>query len=223
MSVLSPPVAIHCLVRFPAGFLGLFVLAAIPRLFSLRQRDFNLGDAVAEVDPQRNDGQSLGLNAARQFIDFAPVQKQFAAAKRLMIPWPSGQVLRDMRVHQKRAAGFEVHVRIANVSLTLTKRLHFRAVQYQARLVFLQQMIIVRGRTILRDNHLFGAFRVLGLHRSYSWLGHNLSFYLMPRLIETSGQHLLQHLAGNPVVNEPANPTWPSKRKALAHGTVCPA
>src|SRR5208283_144265 len=56
---LSPPVAIHGLLCFPAGILVTFVLAAVPRLFALGQGDFDLGNAVAEINPQGNDGQTF--------------------------------------------------------------------------------------------------------------------------------------------------------------------
>ncbi len=56
---LSPPIVVHGLFDFPASFLGAFVLAAVPRLLALRQGDFDLGDAVTEINPQRYDGQTL--------------------------------------------------------------------------------------------------------------------------------------------------------------------
>jgi len=56
---LSPPIVVHGLLDFPASFLGAFVLAAVPGLLALRQGDFDLGDAVAKVDFQRDDGQTL--------------------------------------------------------------------------------------------------------------------------------------------------------------------
>ena len=54
--VLSPPIAIESLFGFAASFLGALVLAAVPGFFALRESDFDLGDAVAKIDPQRNDG-----------------------------------------------------------------------------------------------------------------------------------------------------------------------
>ncbi len=56
---LSPPVAIHGLIGFPAGFLGTFILAAVPSFLALRQSDFDLGNAIAEIDTQWNDGQAF--------------------------------------------------------------------------------------------------------------------------------------------------------------------
>jgi len=56
MMRLSPPVAIESLIRFPAGILIAFVLAAVPGFFALGERDFDFGEAVAEIDAQRDDG-----------------------------------------------------------------------------------------------------------------------------------------------------------------------
>src|ERR1700682_1541630 len=78
MIALSPPVAIHSLFGFLARFLGALVLAAIPSLLPLCQGDLALGDAVAEVYPQGNYGQTFGLGAAGQLVNFIPVQQQLS-------------------------------------------------------------------------------------------------------------------------------------------------
>jgi hypothetical protein len=56
MTRLSPPIAIHGFVHFPARFFFAFVGAAIPGFFALGQSDFALGDAVAKIDAQGYDG-----------------------------------------------------------------------------------------------------------------------------------------------------------------------
>ena len=99
MGNLSPPVAIHGLLRFPAGFLGALVLAAIPRLLSLSQSDFDFGNAIAEVNPQRNYGQSFRFGTPREFVNLALVKQKLAIAEWFMVPGPARQVLRDVGVH----------------------------------------------------------------------------------------------------------------------------
>ncbi len=77
---LSPPIAIHGLFHFTSSFLGAFVLAAVPRLLALRQGDFDLGDAVAKVNLQGDDGQTLGLGAAGKLVDLPLVKEELARA-----------------------------------------------------------------------------------------------------------------------------------------------
>src|SRR5262245_56262024 len=69
MTVLSPPVAIHRCFGFLASFFRALVLATVPLLLALCQRDFALRNSVAEVNPQGNDRQTLRLGAPRPFRD----------------------------------------------------------------------------------------------------------------------------------------------------------
>ena len=121
MMNLSPPVAIHCLFRFPTGFLGAFVLAAVPTLFTLRQSDFDLGDAIAKVNPQRNDGQPFRIGTSRKFINLALVKKEFAVAEGLVVPGTSGHVLSDVRVNEVSATGFKIHIGITDIGFPFAK------------------------------------------------------------------------------------------------------
>src|SRR5258708_5928253 len=98
MIALSPPVAIHSLFRFPARFLGALTLAAVPSLFALRQGDLALGDAVAEVYPQGNYGQTFGLGAAGELVDFILVEQQLARAQGFVVPRATRHVLGDVGV-----------------------------------------------------------------------------------------------------------------------------
>jgi hypothetical protein len=68
------------LLDFSASFLGAFVLAAVPGLLALSQGDFDLGDAVAKVDFQGYDGQTLGLGASGELVDFALVKQELSRA-----------------------------------------------------------------------------------------------------------------------------------------------
>src|SRR5215469_6640111 len=190
MMVLSPPVAIESLFGFPASFLGAFVLAAVPGFFALGQSDFDFGNAVAEIDAQRNDGQTFGFGAARQFMNFTLVKKELSIPERLVVPGAARHILRDVGVDEIGAAGLEVHVSVTNVGLAFAECFHFGAVQNQSGFEFFEKVIIVRGGTILRDD-LFArlgglfTFRLLSVFRR---LGHNLSFYLMMRLTRMSGK-----------------------------------
>jgi hypothetical protein len=59
--------------------------------------------------------------------------------------------------------------------------------QHQACFQLLKDMVIVGSRTILGDDLFLGPFPILGPLGFVVWLNHNLSFYLMPRLIERAG------------------------------------
>jgi len=63
-----------------------FILAAVPRLLALRQGDFDLGDAVTKINPQRYDGQTLGFDSAGELVNFALVKEQLASTQRLVVP-----------------------------------------------------------------------------------------------------------------------------------------
>ena len=54
------------LANFPFGLFIALGLAAVPLLLALGQRQFALGDALAEIDPQGNDGQAFGVQFAFQ-------------------------------------------------------------------------------------------------------------------------------------------------------------
>src|SRR5208282_1078984 len=193
MMCLSPPVAIHSLFRFPASILVPLVLAAVPRLLALCQGNFHLGNPVAEIDPQGNDGQSFGLRAARELVDLAPMKQKLAVAQWFMIPRAPRHILGDVRVHQVGSAWLEIHIGIPNIGFPFAQRFHLRAMQHQPRFELLNNMVIVRSGAVLRDNLLAWSLVVLALLRPLVWLGHNLSFYLMPRLM--TGKREKSHTA----------------------------
>src|SRR3982074_1502609 len=129
MIALSPPVAIHSLFGFPARFLGALVLAAVPSLFALRQRDLALCDAVAEVYAQGNYGQTFSLSAASEFVNFILVQQQLAGSGGLLVPWAAGHLLRDVGVDEPGSGGLKVNVGIADIRFSLAKSFNFRAME----------------------------------------------------------------------------------------------
>ena len=128
-------------------------------------------------------------------MNLAFMKKQFALAERFVIPRAAGHVLGDVGVDQEGAAGLEIHVGVADVGLAFAQSLHLSAMKDQARFHLFKDVVVVRGRAVLRDDlfarlvrifTLFGA--LLGALPGFtSWLGHNLSFYLMMRLIRMSG------------------------------------
>src|SRR5215471_4923017 len=187
MMGLSPPIAIESLFGLAAGFLGALVLSAVPGLFALSQGDFDLGDAVAEIDAKRNDGKALAFGTAGKLMNFALVKKQFAIAEGFVVPRAAGHVLGDMRVDKVGAAGLEVHVSIADIGLAFAEGFHFGAVEDQAGLEPFEKMIVIGGSAVLRDDLLARPFGLLASFSTFGWLSHNPPFYMM-RLIRVPGR-----------------------------------
>src|SRR6267154_1302116 len=171
---LSPPIAIHGLVGFLAGFLVALVLAPVPSLLALRQSNFALGDAVTEVYPQGNDRQTFGLRASGQLVNFLLVQKQLARSQRLVIPGAAGHILGDVCVDQPRATRFEIDVGVANVGFSLPQGLHLGAVEDHAGLKTFEKVVVVRGGTVLRDDLLFRLVGLAGLFGFFGRSGHSV-------------------------------------------------
>jgi hypothetical protein len=168
------------LVRFPACFLIALVLATIPGLFALRQGDFDFCFAVAEINSQRNNRQTFRIGTPRQFVYLALVKQKLAVAQRFMVPRSPGEILRNMRIHQKRPARFEIDESVSNVGFSLPQSFYFCPVQHQTGFKLLKYVVIVGSGAILRHDEF--ARSVPALFWFLVWLGHNLSFYLMPRL-----------------------------------------
>src|ERR1700674_1578506 len=173
---LSPPVAIHGLFCFPAGFFGAFVLAAVPLFFALCQGDFALCEAIAKVDSQGNDGQAFGLSAAGKLVNFILMEQELTGAERLVIPGATRQVLCNVRVHKPSTIGPKIDVSVANIRLSFAQGRYFCTVENQPRLMFLEDKVVVGSGAVLRHD-LFA--RLLGFLLGFlGWLGHGFPSYI---------------------------------------------
>ena len=156
-------------------------------------------------------------------MNLAFMKKQFAFAEGFVIPRAAGHILGDVGVDEERAAGLEIHVGVANVGFAFAESFHFGAVKDEACFHPFEDVVVEGGGAILRDDlfaRLFGVLALLGallgaLPGLLSWPSHNLSFYLMKRLIRMSGR------AAQPDEHIPSRrrPDW-GKAGELADATV---
>jgi len=140
-------------------------------------------------------------------MNLAFVKKKFTLAEGLVVPRAAGHVLGNVGVDEKRATGLEIHVGVADVGFAFAEGFDFSAVKDEACLHPFEDVVIVGGGAILRDDFLARLFRVFALLGALlgalpgllSRLGHNLSFYLMKRLIRMSGRAAQQdeHIPSN--------------------------
>src|SRR6266702_5456810 len=98
-------------------------------------------------------------------MNFAFMKKELAFAKGFVIPRAAGHVLSAVSIDEKRAARLEVHVGVADVGLAFAEGFDFGAVKDEACLHFFEDVIVVRGRAVLRDDFFAGLFGVLSLFR----------------------------------------------------------
>src|SRR5262249_7690008 len=135
---------------------------AVPNFFALSQGYFDLGDSVTEINLGRYDGQALGFGADRELVNFVFVEEKLARAEGFVIPGAAGHVLGDVGVHEPRTVGLEVDIGVADVRFALAQRLHFGAAKGEAGFKAFEEVVIVGGGAILRDDRLGG---LLGLFR----------------------------------------------------------
>ena len=80
------------------------------------------------------------------------MEEELAVTQRLVIPRAAGQVLRDVGVDEPSSIGFEVHIGVANIRFSFAQSLYFRAVQHHPGFQPFQDVIVIRGRSVLRDD-----------------------------------------------------------------------
>jgi len=137
-SLIPLPYGLPCCVRPGGG----------PKSFSLAPGRFTLGNAVAEVDPQGNNGQAFRFGAAGPFMNLILMEQELAVPERLVVPRATSQVLGNMCVYQPGSEGlkstkasrmFALPCRRALTSVPCRNYTGFRA---------LQKMIIVTGGAV---------------------------------------------------------------------------
>src|ERR1700674_5903583 len=94
----------HSLADFPFGLFIALRLAAVPLLLSLGKRQFALGDALAEVNPQGHERQALGIQFSFQLVNLFLPEEQFPRSERSVVIWPSGKIFADVEINEPNLA-----------------------------------------------------------------------------------------------------------------------
>src|SRR6478609_3444968 len=126
-------------------------LTLVPGLLASGERDLDLRAAVAEVERQRDDGETLLRHAAVDLLDLLLVQEQLALAPRGVVGPGALGVLRDVHGVQPRLAVLDVDEPVDQGRPTLTQRLHLGAHEDQAGLVGVLDVVVVPRLLVLRD------------------------------------------------------------------------
>src|SRR5664280_1969053 len=92
------PVPRDRLTRFFVCRLAPFRLALVPVLLAFRQGQLHLYPAVAEVQPRRNQRQSLLLRLADEFVQLILVHQQLPRAQGFMVEDVAVFVRADVRI-----------------------------------------------------------------------------------------------------------------------------
>ncbi len=118
----------------------------------LRHGQFAFGDAVPEVNLGRDDGHALLLGLNEQAVQFAPVEQQLPFPKGIVVPEASGQILGNVAVYQPSLAKANLGVGLPEGAFAFAQRFDLRAHQYQASFQTVQEVVVVGGGAILRNN-----------------------------------------------------------------------
>src|SRR5213594_3706116 len=127
------------------------------RFLRFRQRDRDLGQAVLEVDLERDDREALLGGGAEEFADFAFVEEQFAGTSRGRIVVAAGSVVRNRHPFQPDFAVANVGVRFVQARFAITQRFYLGPCKHESRLPRLQEMVIVPGFRVPGDGDFFHA------------------------------------------------------------------
>jgi hypothetical protein len=103
------------------------------------------------------------LGLYEQAVQFAPVEQELPFPKRVVVPESSRQILRDMAVYQPSLANANLGICLPEGAFALAEGLDLGTYQYQPRFQAIQQVVIVRGGAILRNNPHALVLRLLGV------------------------------------------------------------
>src|SRR4051794_10801446 len=134
-------------VGLPLGERG----ALVPGLLALRERDLDLRPAVLEVERQRDDGEALLADPALDLVDLDPVEEQLALAAGGVVGPGALGVLRDVYAVQPGLVAVDLDEPVDQGRAPLPQRLHLGALEDQAGLVGVLDVVVVARLLVLRD------------------------------------------------------------------------
>ncbi len=131
--------------------LTLVLAAAAPR-----ERDFDLGSAVFEVQLERYKGAAIVVDRPLHPLDLVTVHEQLAVAFGVVSERTRGAVLPDVQPIEPQLAIVDTGVAFADRDLGLSQRLDLAALEHDAAFEGFAQLEVVPGATIGRDRPRFG-------------------------------------------------------------------
>src|SRR6185437_8713360 len=126
--------------------------ALVVRLLAVRDADFHLGAVLLPVHRQRHQRQALAFDRADQLVDFRAMQQQLAGAA-VFGDHVGGcrQQRRNRCADQKQFALQHHGVRVGEIDAPRAQTLHFPALQRNAGLVALVDVVLVARALVERD------------------------------------------------------------------------
>src|SRR5262249_25598627 len=138
-------------------------LALVVGLLAAGQAHGELDLPALEIEAERNQCHSLLDGLPDEFPDLLTMQQQLAAPRRLVVGVAAVCVLRDVDVVDEDLPALDTRVAVAQVDAALADRLHLRALQDNAGLERLEDVVVVERLPVLRDDSLcFLALSELG-------------------------------------------------------------
>src|SRR6266545_1893033 len=136
-------------VAFRLAFGDIFAL--IVELLAAREAQFDLGAPALEIEPQRDERETLSLDLAGDALDLAAVQQQLARAGRFMVEISSRLLVRrNMHIVEPYLAADDACVAAAQVEPAAAHRLDFAAGQRQPGLVALLDEVVMARLAVFR-------------------------------------------------------------------------
>lgn len=105
------------------------------------------------------------LDFAREFLELAAVEEEFAGPERIVIPRAAGTVLGDVAILQPDFAAADFGVGLAEGAFAFAEGLDLSAGQDHAGFELVQDEVVVGGGAVLGDDfYAFGFFFGGGFH-----------------------------------------------------------
>jgi hypothetical protein len=124
------------------------------RLLAPREPDEHLDAAVLEIHLQRHQRQTLFCRSSNQFPNLVPVQEEFALPHLGVVRVAAVTVRADVHVQHPRFSTLDPRVAVAQVHAPFANRLDLGAEQGEARLVGLEDVVVVARLAIVGNDPL---------------------------------------------------------------------